>query len=148
MHFKYEARLHSSRMHTTHSLPVSPSMHCTVGVPASGLGGTYLWYGGCLLPGGTCLWSWGVSAPGKGACLWSGGCISACNGAEPPLWTEWQTGAKILPCPELPLRAVIIGIWQTSFAGGNNRNLVKISQKLWIKWSFELTLFELSVSDL
>ena len=24
-----------------------------------------------------------------------------------PLWTEWQTGAKILPCPKLRLRAVI-----------------------------------------
>ena len=26
----------------------------------------------------------------------------------PPLWTEWQTGAKILPCPKLRLRAVNI----------------------------------------
>ena len=26
----------------------------------------------------------------------------------PPPWTEWQTGAKILPCPKLRLRAVII----------------------------------------
>ena len=25
-----------------------------------------------------------------------------------PLWTEWQTGVKILPCPKLPLRAVKI----------------------------------------
>ena len=25
-----------------------------------------------------------------------------------PLWTEWQTGANILPCPKLRLRAVII----------------------------------------
>ena len=25
----------------------------------------------------------------------------------PPLWTEWQTGVKILPCPKLRLRAVI-----------------------------------------
>ena len=24
-----------------------------------------------------------------------------------PLWTEWQTGVKILPCPKLRLRAVI-----------------------------------------
>ena len=24
----------------------------------------------------------------------------------PPLWTEWQTGVKILPCPKLRLRAV------------------------------------------
>ena len=26
----------------------------------------------------------------------------------PPLWTEWQTGVKILPCPKLRLRAVKI----------------------------------------
>ena len=25
-----------------------------------------------------------------------------------PLWTEWQTGVKLLPCPKLRLRAVII----------------------------------------
>ena len=25
----------------------------------------------------------------------------------PPPWTEWQTGAKILPCPKLRMRAVI-----------------------------------------
>ena len=25
-----------------------------------------------------------------------------------PPWTEWQTGAKILPCPKLRLRAVIM----------------------------------------
>ena len=26
--------------------------------------------------------------------------------APPSLWTEWQTGVKILPCPKLRLRAV------------------------------------------
>ena len=36
---------------------------------------------------------------------------------------------------------------QTSFAGGNDRNLAKISKKLRIKWNFELTVFELSVPD-
>ena len=30
----------------------------------------------------------------------------------PPLWTEWQTGVKILPCPKLRLRAVIT-LWTT-----------------------------------
>ena len=25
-----------------------------------------------------------------------------------PLWTEWQTGAKILPCPKIRLRVVIM----------------------------------------
>ena len=32
------------------------------------------------------------------------------NHACPPLWTEWQTGVKILPCPKLRLRAVNINI--------------------------------------
>ena len=29
--------MHSSRMRTTHLLPVSPSMHCSLGVPAQGV---------------------------------------------------------------------------------------------------------------
>ena len=29
-----------------------------------------------------------------------------------PLWTEWQTGAKILPCPRLHLRAVKMINWE------------------------------------
>ena len=29
-------------------------------------------------------------------------------GRHTPLWTEWQTGVKILPCPKLRLRAVTI----------------------------------------
>ena len=35
-----------------------------------------------------------------------GGEGCTCPGT-PPLWTEWQTGAKILPFPKLHLRAVI-----------------------------------------
>ena len=53
--------------------------------------------GGCLLLGGTCLWSRGGYLPlvrEGGACLWSEGCIPACNGADPPLSTEWQTRVK------------------------------------------------------
>ena len=34
----------------------------------------------------------------------------------PPLWTEWQTGAKILPCPKLRLRAVIMEDGCTSWS--------------------------------
>ena len=34
---------------------------------------------------------WGVSAR-------EGGGIPACTEANPPLWTEWQTGLKTLPC--------------------------------------------------
>ena len=28
----------------------------------------------------------------------SRGCIPACTEADTPLWTEWQTGVKTLPC--------------------------------------------------
>ena len=47
------------------------------------------------------------------ACLWSVGACSrgvypSMQWGRPPLWTEWQTGAKILPCPKLRLRAVKI----------------------------------------
>ena len=55
---KSKTRLHSSRMHTTRLLPISPSMHCSRGVPGSG--GCLLW--GCLLQGG-CL-VWGVCSQG------------------------------------------------------------------------------------
>ena len=57
---------------------------------------------------GECTWSRG--------CTWSGG-VPGPRGGVPspevylprysPLWTEWQTGAKILPCPKLRLRALI-----------------------------------------
>ena len=35
-------------------------------------------------------------------------CPPATTQAPPPLWTEWQTGVKILPCPKLRLRAIKI----------------------------------------
>ena len=39
--------------------------------------------------------------PGRGGSPWQGG-IPACTEADPPpLWTEWQTGIKILPWPKL-----------------------------------------------
>ena len=63
-------RIHSSRMRTTRLLPVSPSMHCSLGrLPAQG--GV-----SAQLPGGTC--PGGVSAQG-GTCL--GGCT--CPGGVP-----------------------------------------------------------------
>ena len=44
-------------------------------------------------PGGVC--------PTRGVCIRGGGW------ADPlPLWTEWHTGIKTLPCPKLRLRAV------------------------------------------
>ena len=49
----------------------------------------------------------GVSAP-WGTCLWSGGVYPSRQWGRAPLWTEWQTGAKILPCPKLHLRPVKI----------------------------------------
>ena len=70
-------------------------------------------------PGGMCTWSrrylvLGVylvsgGVPGPRGQLVPGGC--AWSGYLPrysPLWTEWQTGAKIVPCPKLRLRAVKI----------------------------------------
>ena len=89
-----------------------------------------------LLPGG-CTCTGGVPAQGG---VPAGGGVSAqgytCPGTSPP-WTEFlthATGNITLP--------------QTSFAGGNYRNLAKISKKLRIKWNFELTIFELTVPDL
>ena len=76
-----------------------PSMHC--------------W--GCTCPGGcTCLGGvpvWGVylpwvCVPAQGVTCWG---VYLPRGYLPrysPPWTEWQTGAKILPCPKLRLRAV------------------------------------------
>ena len=35
-----------------------------------------------------------------------GGLLAGGSPSPSPVWTEWQTGAKILPCPKLRLRAV------------------------------------------
>ena len=70
-----------------------PSMHCR--------GGGYL-TGGVYLPGGVYL-AGGLPARGVPA---PGGYLPSYS----PLWTEWQTGAKILPCPKLRLRTVIINL--------------------------------------
>ena len=48
---------------------------------------------------------------GRGGSPWRGG-VPSMHWGRPPPWTEWQTGAKILPCPKLRLRAVIIWSWQ------------------------------------
>ena len=90
----HETRMHSSRMRTACLLPVSPSMHSSQGdVPGPGV---HLVPGGYLVWGVT--WSWGVY-------LVPGGTYPG----TPPLWTEWQTGVKILPCSKLRLRAVKMG---------------------------------------
>ena len=60
---------------------------------------------GGLLPGGVMwpipsyIWCYlyAASTPTECQHLW-----------YPPVWTEWQTGAKILPCPKLRLRLVFV----------------------------------------
>ena len=112
-------------MHTSHSLTVSPSMHCAGGGAWSGgsaLGGA--WSRGCLLGGAwsggvPCLWG-GVLVPGEwclvpgGGCLLWGRCLvpggvwypSMHWGRPPCERNSWHTLLKILPCPKLRLRAV------------------------------------------
>ena len=94
----------------------SGGMVCQVrgggGVP--GQGGVCLVWGGlvwgglvCLVWGGVCLVRGMGCVPGLGACAWSGGLpglggsASVPCGIPPPLWTEWQTGVKILSWPQL-----------------------------------------------
>ena len=110
----FETRLHSSRMHTAHLLTISPSMHCTGGVPALGgclLGGVPVpgVGGGCLLPGG-CLLR-GVCLLLGGVCSWGGACS---HGGGIPSCTEPDTPPlnRILHAPEN------ITLPQTSFADG------------------------------
>ena len=88
------------------------------GVPAWSRG-VYLpgWGGTCLAPGGVPAWSGGVT------CLVPGGCTYLVRGGGLPAWSRgvylvrhsppcgqnsWHTLLKILPCPKLRLRAVII----------------------------------------
>ena len=42
-----------------------------------------------------------------------------------PLWTEWQTGVKILPCPKLRLRAVIkpVKLYSSSLLWNRHKTL-------------------------
>ena len=110
--FTGHTRLHSSRIHTARLLTVSPSMHCTGGCLLRG----HVWSGvggvGCLLQGvvcsGVCAWFRRRGVPGP----WGGGGVVVSQHTlrqiHAPPWTEWQTGAKILPCPKLRLRAVNI----------------------------------------
>ena len=61
--------------------------------------------GGCLLGGcllGGCLL--GVSA--HGVCLPRGVCVCLGDVCYSPLWTEWHTGVKTLPCPKFHLPVV------------------------------------------
>ena len=81
-------RLHSSRMHTTCLLTISPSMHCTGGAWSQGGSAA----GGVPGPRGVPGPGWGLD-PGVPVSQGSG--IPACLHAEAdPLWTEWQTGVN------------------------------------------------------
>ena len=104
-------------MHTACLLTVS--QHALLGgvpaggVPAQGVylsrvAGTYLggctcggWWCTCQGRGCTCMGgvsTQGVYLPGEGGVPARDGYLHRYS----PLWTEWQTGAKILPCPKLP----------------------------------------------
>ena len=113
-------------MHTARVLTVSPSMLCTGGVSALVYllpgdvcsWGVYLVPEGCLLPGGVpgprVVCSWGVylvlgGVTGSRGCLLLGGCLlpGACQ-VLPPCEQNDKQVQKILPCPKLRLRAVIM----------------------------------------
>ena len=86
--------MHSTRMRTARLLPVSPSMDCSRGMYLPG--DVPDQRGGVYLPGGGCIC--------QGVYLPRGGCLPRYS--PPPV--NRMTGAKILPCPELRLRAVNI----------------------------------------
>ena len=83
--------------------------------------------GGCLL--------WGVSGSRVGG-VWSGGSapgggggIVACTEADPPVDRILDTLLKILPCPKLRLRAVIILIFLRAVANPEGG-----SPSFWIRY--------------
>ena len=66
MHWKRKkeaTRFHSSRIHTAGSLTVSPSMLCSMGVPAWSQG-LPTWSGGCLPGPGGGVPAWSQGGPG------------------------------------------------------------------------------------
>ena len=121
--------MHSSRMRTACLSPVSPSMHCSGGVPAWSRGCTCLVLGGCtcLVLGDTCL-VWGVYLPGLGGVpAWSQGTVTAWSHWGVPAWS----GGVYLPRYSLPLWTEFlthasenITLPQTSFAGGKNQGIL------------------------
>ena len=88
-------RLHSSRMHTAHSLTVSPSM---------------LWWGGGRYLVG------GVPGLRVGACLVPGGCLPGSGGGP----VSQHALRQIPPMNRMTDRCKNITLPQTSFAGGKN----------------------------
>ena len=137
--------MHSSRMRTARLLPVFPSMHCWGCTCSWGVylvpGGVYLVLGG--VPGPEEVYLVPGCVPGRGGwtrsrgCPWSSGVYLVLLGYMPrhsPLWTEWQTGVKILPCPKLRLRAVKISKnkWKSS---KKNRQISKKFFAFAFAWS-------------
>ena len=95
----YTTSVHSSRMRLAHLLTVSQNALCNGGVCIPACTGR-----GCVSVLGRCLPK-GVSA--QGVCVCPGVCGRHPPGPEAdtppptPLWTEWQTGVKSLPCRNL-----------------------------------------------
>ena len=120
---QYGKSMHSSRMRTTCLLTISGQGVCpTPGVCIQGgvcpaQGGLHPWRGVCP--------SWGVciqgDLPNPGGSSQPGGSASRGVWADPlPLWTEWHTGVKTLPCPKLRKDADYFGS-RIATAKGNQR---------------------------
>ena len=83
---------------------VYPSMHWAGGVCPEGVSAWGVSAQGGVCPEGVSAWEGclprgDVSGHGGLVVSLQGGFIPACTGADtPPLWTEWQTGVKTLPC--------------------------------------------------
>ena len=85
-----------------HSLIVKVEQEC---IPVRCVPAARRPYAGVCFPGGVCSGGRGVSAPGGLVWVeggWSGGgWYPSMHWGRSPLWTEWQTGVKILPWPQL-----------------------------------------------
>ena len=87
---KFMTRMHSSRRRTPAHWPYRVGR------------GAWQWEGACVaggMHGRGVGCAWQVGMQGR-ECVWQGACKHA------PLWTEWQTRVKTLPCRKLRLRAV------------------------------------------
>ena len=121
-------RMHSSRMRTVRSLTIVGGyllgVYLPEGVPTwgvylprgylSGTGGTGpggACPGGVMWPIPSCIWCYLYAASTPTECQHQCSCLYSVTQVhgriQPPLWTKWQTGAKILPCPKLRFRAAI-----------------------------------------
>ena len=123
----FTTRMHSSRMRTARLLPVSPSMHCSGGVPARGEGCTCL--GGVPAQGWGCTCPEGVPAQG----VYLPGGVYLTRGVPVqvfplPMWTECQTGAKLLPCPYRPLQ------WPSREGGVSPGCVHPTPSPIWTEW--------------